>query len=470
MIDRKKSFSVWFGCSPFKTSPNQASALLGFAMPIIAVLILSMAFVCADRLGDSDIFLLAGPLAVLKDLSQKRGNLVDQMNQLNDKALEEKRTLTGEESTKWDALDKEQDELRKQIEQIEKAEALKKELDETRDPTKMPGKKGKEKKDAPFIQSDEYRDAFHGYLETGIRPDSPEIRALQADNDVTGGFLVAPQQFVNELIKFVDDLVFIRGLATVVPVTRADSLGAPSLDADPADSDWTAEIKTGAEDSDMKFGKRELFPHPLAKRIKISNKLLRVSAMPVETLVRDRLGYIFGITQEKAFLTGSGSNQPLGVFTQSVDGISAARNVSTGNTQTSIGADGLIEALYTLKAAYWAAARWVFHRDAVKQIRKLKDGDGQYLWQPGLQGGQPDRILSIPFFMSEFAPNTFTAGLFVGIIGDFSRYWIADALNLQIQRLVELYAETNQTGFIGRAELDGMPVLEEAFVRVTLAP
>ena len=70
---------------------------------------------------------------------------------------------------------------------------------------------------------------------------------------------------------------------------------------------------------------------------------------------------------------------------------------------------------------------------------------------------------------SEWAPNTFTTGEYVGLLGDFSHYWIADALSMQIQRLNELYAETNQVGFIGRLETDGAPVLEEAFVRVKLA-
>ncbi len=111
----------------------------------------------------------------------------------------------------------------------------------------------------------------------------------------------------------------------------------------------------------------------------------------------------------------------------------------------------------------------MFHRDAVKQIRKLKDGNGQYIWQPSLQAGQPDAILNRPVTMSEYMPNTFTASQYVGIIGDLQWYWIVDALTLTIQVLVELYAETNQNGYIGRLEADGMPVLEEAFTRVKLA-
>jgi HK97 family phage major capsid protein len=267
-----------------------------------------------------------------------------------------------------------------------------------------------------------------------------------------------------------DNEVFIRGMATVYPVTKAESLGAPSLDTDPADPSWTAEIATGTEDSSMAFGKRELNPHPLAKLIKVSEKLLRVSAMDVESLVTARLAYKFGITAENAYLNGSGSGQPMGIFTAATAGfgISTSRDVSTGNAATAFTTDGLMEALYSLKGQYHALATWIFHRDAIKRLRKLKDGEGQYIWNPDMKGGQPDMVLGRPYKMSEYCPNTFTSGEYVGIIGDFKNYWIADALSMRIQRLNELYAATNQVGFIGRLESDGMPVLEEAFARVTL--
>lgn len=310
----------------------------------------------------------------------------------------------------------------------------------------------------------EYRSAFRGFL----RGAPFEARALQADLDVQGGYLV-PTQFMATLLQAVDNVCFFREMATVIPVIGADSLGVPSLDTDISDADWTAEIKTGNEDTAMAFGKRELRPHPLAKRIKLSKTLVRKSAIGAEALVRDRLAYKFGVAQENHFLNGHGAEQPLGVFAASAQGISTGRDVSTDMAATAITADGLIEVKYTLKSQYWGAARWLFHRDAVKQIRKLKDGEGQYLWVAGLQAGQADRILDVPIRVSEYVPNTFVTGQYVGILGDFSNYWIADALSMTIQVLLELYAETNQNGYLARAEVDGMPVLEEAFVRVKLA-
>lgn len=319
--------------------------------------------------------------------------------------------------------------------------------------------------------SKEYGEAFTAALASGriSAKVSHEIRAaLQADLDDQGGVLVASEQFANRFIQAVDNEVFIRQLATKSTVTTAAGLGIPTLASDIDDADWTAEIATGSEDTGTKFGKRELKPHPLAKRIKLSKKLLRLMPM-VEGKVMERLAYKFAVAMEKGYLTGNGVNQPLGVFTASTNGISTARDFATGNTSTAITADGLIEALYGLKGQYQRTATWIFHRDALKMIRKLKDTTGQYLWQPSIAGGQPATIMDRPFKMSEFAPNTFTTGQYVGIVGDFSRYEIVDALDMTVQVLTELYAETNQNGYIGRLETDGMPVLEEAFSRVTLA-
>jgi HK97 family phage major capsid protein len=414
----------------------------------------------------------------LNELRRKRGSIVNQMRALTDTAEAEykagKRTtnaLTAEEDAKYGAMDHDQEELRKEIEREERLLTLEKER-ETSDPTPMPKPEEDRSKAKKPRASSEYESAYRSYLANGLRNVTPqELRALQADSDTTGGYVVTPQQFITSLIKAVDDQVFIRQLATRIQVEKADSVGVPSLDADPGEPEWTAEIKTGSEDNSMEFGKRELHPHPLARRIKVSNKLIRVSVLNIDALVRERLAYKVAIVQEKAFMTGSGANQPLGLFTPSDKGISTARDVSTGNTATTIGADNLFDMVYALKGQYLGrpGTRWIWHRLALKMIRKLQDNNKQYLWQPGLTQGQPDTILGIGIINSEFAPSTFTTGQYVGILGDFSFYWIVDALDAAIQVLDQLYAETNQTGYIIRAESDAMPTLEEAFVRSKLA-
>ncbi len=407
--------------------------------------------------------------AQINELRQERAGIWEQAKALNETALAAKRDFTAEEQTQYDKMMADMDSKMKQIERLEAALKTEEEMlasgggAQFRQPPA--GGKGSDNPRA----TEEYRASFERFLIDGKEALTPaDIKAMQSDNDNAGGYLVMPQQMVNELLKNVDDAVVIRQFARGFQLRQAKSLGVPTLETDFSDAEWTTELRTGSED-DLEFGKRELRPHPVAKRAKISNTLLRQTANGAEAIVRERLAYVFGITLEKAYMTGNGNGKPLGLFTASNDGISTSRDVATDNTATAITADGLISALMSLKEPYQRNARWLFHRDAVTQIRKLKDANGQYLWQPGITGGAPDRILEKPYSMSEFAPNTFTTGKYVGLIGDLRYYWYVDALDMMIQRLVELYAETNQTGFIGRYEGDGMPVLEEAFARVKLA-
>jgi HK97 family phage major capsid protein len=434
----------------------------------------------------------------------KRANLVYEARQIDALAKKEKRALTSDEETRYDAIMDEATNIGREIQDDEAREARsaqrqqwleqeERELDqpdghahrpevddenatETRSPSlaaryRTAMREARALRNFALRDSAEYRDGFTGFLRGFQVPQMERRDGLIAGSDPAGGYLRPPAQFVAQMLMAVDDIVLFRqpGWATVIPVLNADSLGQVSLDADPDDGAWTTEIEEITYDTSMKFGKRELKPHPLKKAIKVSRKLLRLRP-DVETLVIDRFRYKFGVTTEKAYMTGNGANKPLGVFTASTDGISTSRDVSTDNTTSSMTADGLINAKFTLKPQYWPNARWLFHRDGVKQLAKLKNATtGEYIWRESVRAGEPDRLLNLPLAMSEYAPNTFTTGQYVGILGDFSFYEIADSLEMDFQRLVELYAKSGQIGFHAELETDGMPVLEEAFVRVKLA-
>lgn len=469
---------------PFFLFSPGALAVLAVVTLLLVVIASAVAHPAGAHLTAPLFLPLAGTLSVsrVREMREARATLITSARAILDKAEAEKRELTAEEKITYDkhladegrqveAITREERQLeldRSLAAAAIPAEARARAATET---AKATGKPVDAR--AAALASPEYRSLYERYLldgNEGLRSaNETERRALEATGGPQGGFLQAPMEFMNELILFLKNLTFVRQRATVMPLATAKSMGAASLDNDPADADWTAEIATGGEDSTMSFGMRELVPHPSAKLIKISNKLMRVTAGRVETLVRDRLGYKFGVTEEKAFLTGSGVNQPLGVFTASASGINTDRDVSDGNTTTAVTFDGLINAKYSLKAQYQPKAAWAFSRTLVQNISKLKDGEGQYIWKLSVREGEPDRVLGLPFFMSEYVPNTFTTGKYVAVIGDWSFFWIADALTLEIQRLVELYAATNQTGFIGRMELDAQPVLSEAFARVKLA-
>ena len=297
-----------------------------------------------------------------------------------------------------------------------------------------------------------------------------EYRDLSANVMTAGGSFIPPLQWVNQLIQAVDNQTFMREICTTMQLSGAHSLGVPTLEADPSDPAWTSEVPAAdpTADTTMATGGRELKPSPLIKLLKVSKNLLRHSVIPIDALVNARIAYKFGVTEENVYLNGNGANQPLGVMVASDQGISTGRDVSTDNETDAMTYDGLIEAKYTLKSAYWGASNWVFHRDGQKQLVKLKDGDGHYIWRESVKDGEPDTLLGLPIRLSEYFPNTFTTGLYVGILGAFKNYWIVDSLAMELTRLIETYALRRQQGFLAEKETDGMPVLEEAFVRVKL--
>lgn len=411
--------------------------------------------------------------AEIRRLNEERGKAVSDMRTLLENAKKENRSLNTEEQGQYDKLFDRQDELKRSIERESKQSELEHEMrvgGKSSGGSFATGEKGESSKSGDEERTEATTKAYRNFLRFGLNSLSEdEKRALSAGNHVEGGAIVAPTQWVAQLLKAVDDRTVLRAEATKFTVEKAISLGVPVLDSDPSDADWTSEVGTGTEDNAMKFGSRELNPNALAKRIKISAKLIRSSIIGIEQLVLDRLAYKFAVTEEKHLMIGSGANQPLGVYTAHAIGIPASRDVVGSNTTTAIAADTLFDMKYAVKEQYQAVGKWLFHRDAVKMIMKLKDSQNQYLWQPGLQNGQPDMLLQRPVLQSEFNPNTFTTGKYVGMFGDFSKIWVVDALDMTVQKLVELYAEQNQVGYIGRKEMDGMPVLAEAFARCKLA-
>jgi len=319
--------------------------------------------------------------------------------------------------------------------------------------------------------SAQYQDIFNRALANRVQP--AELAALQSDNAEQAGYLLASEQFSSELLKAVDDECFVRQYANITQVPEADSLGIRRRTAKMDTFNWSSELTVSTADSTLAYGKKVLTPHHCTGAILVSRDLVRRLGGQVESEVRFEMARDSGETMEAAYMTGNGAQQPLGVFTASTDGISTSRDVQTGST-TSITADGLINAKYSLKQQYRrkggsrAGARWLFHRDARKILAKLKDGNGNYLLNPGrgIVTEEEDMLLDLPVDESEFAPNTFTTGLYVGLLANWNYYRIADAMSVEIQVLMELYAATNQIGYIGRLKTDGLPVLEEAFARL----
>lgn len=426
-------------------------------------------------------------MANIREMLDKRAQLITQARSIVDGAEAEKRDFSAEEDTQYNSMMEDVGKLDVKIKRekqlVEAEGTLDREPvapDERALPAGMADEHAEERsKIFNMLNTPEYRRAMREYLKVGdinmmnpehaneIRNAQQELRALQTDIDTSGGYMFG-MQTSNRIIKSMDNILYIRKHATVLQLEGASAgLGCPTLENDPGDAEWTGEITPVPEDSTMSFGQRELKPNLLAKLVKVSMKML--SKLPnIDNVVSDRLAYKMAVPQENNYMNGSGAGQPLGVFTASANGIPTSRDSNSGHA-TQVTADGIISMKYALKSQYWPRARWTFHRDTMSKIAKLKDGNGQYMWQPSMRDGEPDRLRGFPIDVSEYAPNTFTENSYVGLLGDWSHYWILDEMLVSIQVLKELYAGKNQVGFIGRGSFDGMPVLAEAFVRMKLS-
>jgi HK97 family phage major capsid protein len=435
-------------------------------------------------------------MPTLKELREKRSKAVSEARKIYDKAQAEKREMNAEETQQFDRFRDEERQTKTEIEALEKTEGRSSWLQESEEelrssagrrtnpiepqtPGRLEERKGKavefelrgKKYSAPEgspmyrRNQDEVLEEVRNYIRSG----TIESRDLQMDLSTAGGYIVTPEKIHAELIRTVDNATPFRQRIRKFTVLDAASLGVPTLTDRISSRTRGSELASPTADTTMKFGKRSLTPSPTTGLIKVSRDLLRVSSMNPEQIVQEEIAYEEAVGLEQEYMTGSGANAPLGVFTAHADGISTARDISTGNTTTAPTFDGLIRAKMALKPQYRAKASWLFHRDVVTVIMLIKDGNGQYIWQPSKQDGDPDRLLGLPVDESEYAPNTLTTAQYVGLVGDMSHYWHVDQIGLEIQRLVELYAATNQVGFMYRAKNDAAPMKAEAFARVKLA-
>ncbi len=414
-----------------------------------------------------------------------RNALVVQMRALQDRADSEKRDLNAGEQEQFEKMKADFDALSKRVADLEELEKAEDEMadsedretddgndkNEERSRSRGTGGSGGEQRQKGPRATAEYRANFARFLRDGRI--TTEFRDLALSTDSAGGYLVTPVQMSEQIIIALNSLVFMRGLADIETVTEAKSLGCPTLSTDLSDADWTAEVPDSdlTPDTSMVTGRRDLTPHFLTKLIKVSNRLLQASPR-TEAVVGDRLTYKFAVSEENAFLNGNGGEpdgstpQPLGVFYPSTNGITTARDITSAVSGVITG-DNIISTLQLIPQQYTKSKSfgWIAHRTAIGEIMKLKDGNQQYLWMPGLSADRPDTLRGYPIYQSEYAP-TFAAGSYALCCGDFKFYKIAQTGDVEVKRLVERFALRNQTGFLGGRYVDGMPVLAAAFARL----
>lgn len=300
------------------------------------------------------------------------------------------------------------------------------------------------------VKSKAYRKSFWNAMrQKVVRPEV--MNALQVGTDSEGGYLV-PDEFEHTLVEALQEENIFRKLAHIIQTASGDRK-IPVV-ASKGTASWVDEEGSITE-SDDSFGQVSIGAYKLGTLIKISNELLNDSVFPLEGYISKEFARRIGAKEEDSFFNGDG--KPVGIF-HSTGG--AQVGVTAAST-SAITADEIIDLFYSLGAPYRKKAVWVLNDATVKSIRKLKDGNGNYLWQPALTADTPDTLLGRPVYTSTSVP-TIASGAKVIAFGDFSFYWIADRQGRIFKKLSELYATTDQTGFVATQRVDGKLILPEA--------
>lgn len=344
--------------------------------------------------------------------------------------------------------------LGKEIERLERQSALDIELSKaTSNPITNAPSKGTEEKTGRA--SAEYKKAFWNAMRTraGEGLDPVVRNALQIGTDTEGGYLV-PDDFERTLVEALEDENIFRRLANVITTASGDRK-IPVV-ASKGTASWIDEEGTIPE-SDDSFGQVSIGAYKLGTMIKVSEELLNDSVFRLEPYISKEFARRIGNKEEESFFIGDGSGKPTGILAATGG---AQLGVTTAST-TAITIDEVLDLFYSLKAPYRNKAVFIMNDATVKAIRKLKDGQGQYLWQPSLQAGTPDTILNRPLYTSAYVPAIASAAKTIAF-GDFSYYWVADRQGRMFKRLNELYAVTGQVGFVATQRVDGKLILPEA--------
>lgn len=292
---------------------------------------------------------------------------------------------------------------------------------------------------------------WNAMRQKNIRPEI--VNALQEGTDSEGGYLV-PDEFEHTLVEALESENIFRKLAHIINTSSGDRK-IPVV-ATKGTASWVDEEGSITE-SDDPFTQVSIGAYKLGTLIKVSNELLNDSVFDLEAYISKEFARRIGTKEEDAFFNGDGSGKPVGIF----NATGGAQVGVTAASTSAITADEVIDLFYSLGAPYRKNAVWVLNDATVKAVRKLKDGNGNYLWQPALTSGMPDMLLGRPVYTSASVP-TIASGAKVIAFGDFGYYWIADRQGRVFKKLSELYAATDQTGFVATQRVDGKLILSEA--------
>ena len=390
------------------------------------------------------------------ELREKRAKAWEAAKAFLDSHRKENGVLSAEDDAAYTKMEQEITDLGKEIARLERQEALDAELNRpvNKPLTGKPGGKADADggEDKTGRASDDYRKNFWNAMRSKA-PMPAVTNALQIGTDSEGGYLV-PDEYERTLVEALEEENIFRQMAKVIKTSSGDRK-IPVV-ASKGTASWIDEEGAFPE-SDDSFGQVSIGAYKLGTMIKVSEELLNDSVFDLQSYISREFARRIGAKEEEAFFTGDGKGKPLGVLAAT----GGAETGVTAASATAVTADELMDLYYSLKSPYRKKSVWVLNDSTIKAIRKLKDNNGQYLWQPSLVAGTPDMILGRPIKTSAYMP-AIAAGAKTIAFGDFNYYWIADRQGRSFKRLNELFAATGQVGFLASQRVDGKMILAEA--------
>lgn len=391
-------------------------------------------------------------MSKIMELRTKRNTLWEQTKAFLEKHRGENGLVEASAVEQYNKMAGEVQALGAEIERLEQQAALDAALSA---PTSKPVTNAPGAKNTPPTNptaTDEYKGAFWDMIRN--KGDQIAVRnALSVGEDTEGGYTV-PDEFERRLIQALEENNIFRQMATVIK-TNSGTRKIPIAN-DTMEAQW---IDEGEEipETDTRFGQTTLSAYKLGTMIKISNELLHDSAFDLASYIAARFGVAMGNAEERAFFTGDGDKKPLGILDETGG---AQLGVETAS-QTAITFDEIFDLYYSLKSPYRRNAQFVCNETILLQLMKLKDKNDNYLWKPSLDIAKPDTLLGRPIRTSSFMPGI-AKGERVLLFGDMKNYWVADRQNRTFRRLNELYARTDQVGFLTTQRVDGRLILPES--------
>lgn len=297
--------------------------------------------------------------------------------------------------------------------------------------------------------SEAYKQAMLTALRTNFRQVS---NVLSEGVDANGGYLV-PEEYDHRLIDILDEENVMRKLGTRITTSGEHKINIAATKPAAAWIEEGGALTFG----DATFDQIIMDAHKLHVAIKVTEELLYDNAFNLESYIMQQFGKALANAEEDAFINGTGTGQPLGILAAT----GGADVGITAKSATAITADEIIDLIYSLKRPYRKSAAFLLNDQTLAAIRKLKDNYGQYLWQPSLQTGEPDRILGYAAYTSPYFP-AIAAGKAAVAFGDFSYYNIGDRGTRSFAELKELFAGNGMVGSVAKERVDGKLVLPEA--------